>query len=120
MCPHKWPCKRNAPAWKQSYFLKAVFLRPPLHEHTRIHTHRNTRRHGHTPGHMPQAQLTRGSPAPLARPQVCPRHPDPPSSPSASKQLLTWVRQSGEYITAGRWGVRVRLGVRFGGVRECG
>ena len=68
---------------------------------------------------MSRALLERGSPAPPARPQVGPRHSDP-HSPSASKQLLTWVRQSGEYITARRWGVRVRLGVRFGGVRECG
>lgn len=27
----------------------------------------------------------------------------------APPQLLTWVRQSGEYITAGRRGVRARL-----------
>lgn len=41
MCPHKWPSRRNAPAWKQSYFLKAAA--PPR---TRARTHRNTRRHG--------------------------------------------------------------------------
>lgn len=42
MCPHKWPSRRNAPAWKQSYFLKAA-APPPR---TRARTHRNTRRHG--------------------------------------------------------------------------
>lgn len=110
MCPHKWPCKRNAPAWKQSYFLKAVFLRPPpttsTRAHTYTHTHRNTRRYGHTPGHMPRALLARGPRHPRPGPRSAPAIPTPPS---ASKQLLTWVRQSGEYITAGRWGVRVRL-----------
>lgn len=111
--PTQMACKRNAPAWKQSYFLKAVF-RPPQHKHTRAHTQTRAHTKTHAPG--PAGATVPGTPCPApARPP-----PAQPPSPSASKQLLTWVRQSGEYITAGRWGVRVRLGVRFGGVRECG
>lgn len=119
MCPHKWPCKRNAPAWKQSYFLKAVFL-PPPHEHTRTHTPKHAQTRAHTKTHAPGPAGATVPRTPRPAPGLPPQPRPPPPNRAASKQLLTWVRQSGEYITAGRWGVRVRLGVRFGGVRECG
>lgn len=77
MCPHKWPSRRNAPAWKQSYFLKAA-APPPAHARAHTETRADT-----------APAETHGRPAP--------------------PQLLTWVRQSGEYITAGRRGVRARL-----------
>lgn len=41
-----------------------------------------------------------------AQTRLPPRHTAAPRPPQL---LLTWVRQSGEYITAGRRGVRARL-----------